>query len=1054
MKNGKKVPRLGGLAVVMTVAAVVGMAALWLASCNSEVKYPSTKQPTSQPITPASPTPVTPRLQALELEPPLVLSPEFNQAVSIYSVAIQGETNPVTINATPEAGFTVEFPLGQQVTPLNGSVAVVNAVGADGRKTSYYIQFITGDLPLAKLSSVMLSAGSVPGFSQDTTGYDDIAVPFGVQNVTVFPAGAQTGSYFTFPTTASVELDTAGMGTVTVGVIANGYRQNEYTFNFKRDDGLLSVLGTAGIALSGGGALAADFNPQAAAGTVQTIIVPFDTEELTVFAVKQNWRDTVHFDDDEPSDSKIFAGNLHGTLFSITVNCGIEYADKTYQFEIQKSTETAAVLSVLSFKISGTPVTVYRRTAADNGENLTTEGFDPAYNLYNFNFAHNEAHGAASAEISAGAETGAVITVLSGANPQTANLVNIPLATLESSRPPVQLRVSLAGKTPNTYTIYFKKADPPAALLNGVTITGIVGEQPDVAGVAGGVFDVEVYANTQFVVINADVPGNYSYDVSYKNSENVTQNYLLAPDINTGFIEVTISGGDDYWESVYIFNFTTLAPLLPRLTTLLVDDGNLISDAEHDILEYRVDFAYSDEATPVAFLWTVDTNVVSRVQYSLNYGAAWQPPEGVLNLPSTELFSISPTAGQIVLIKVTALDGAEVVYNITVTKAGGGTNLLSDIVVTTPAGAVLQHQSGPYQDFREDVFSYTVLLGSMTTEASVVVSWLPGSVVRYTLDNVSHTLTGTGSPTVTAPPITVPLNGPQKPLTIAVHPQADTAAVNTYTVVFAYAPPIVFNADNRAEQTFAAPYAGQYKIECWGAQGGSASPGGVGGMGGYSYGTTTLTVNQALYVYVGAKGEDPATTLNPAGGWNGGGAGGNGLPDRIKGGGGGGASDVRAVSGLLNPNLTTRIIVAGGGGGAGHAFSGGSGGGGNDAPDCNGGAGSSPGPVSPGAAQEPATPQAPAANVAGIVANSLGIGQTGRAAIEEGSGGEEGNGGGGGGYYGGLAKTNTGVNSDGGGGGGSGFVQTNRFIDIGGARGVNAGNGRVQFTYLGPPATD
>ena len=49
MKNGKKAPRLGGLAAVMAGVAVAGMAALWLAACNADIKDASTKQPMPPP---------------------------------------------------------------------------------------------------------------------------------------------------------------------------------------------------------------------------------------------------------------------------------------------------------------------------------------------------------------------------------------------------------------------------------------------------------------------------------------------------------------------------------------------------------------------------------------------------------------------------------------------------------------------------------------------------------------------------------------------------------------------------------------------------------------------------------------------------------------------------------------------------------------------------------------------------------------------------------------------------------------------------------------------
>lgn len=95
---------------------------------------------------------------------------------------------------------------------------------------------------------------------------------------------------------------------------------------------------------------------------------------------------------------------------------------------------------------------------------------------------------------------------------------------------------------------------------------------------------------------------------------------------------------------------------------------------------------------------------------------------------------------------------------------------------------------------------------------------------------------------------------------------------------------------------------GTYTIECWGGQGGTYS-GYIGGYGGYSKGTITLTEATTVYISVGGAGSSSSTTA----GFNGGGTG------ISSGRGGGGATDVR----IGKNSLYSRVIVAGGGGGAG-----------------------------------------------------------------------------------------------------------------------------------------
>lgn len=107
---------------------------------------------------------------------------------------------------------------------------------------------------------------------------------------------------------------------------------------------------------------------------------------------------------------------------------------------------------------------------------------------------------------------------------------------------------------------------------------------------------------------------------------------------------------------------------------------------------------------------------------------------------------------------------------------------------------------------------------------------------------------------------------------------------------------------------------GRYKLECWGAQGGSYSSY-YGGYGGYSAGVLTLKEDTVLYIYVGGQ---PATVstnrVAVPGGFNGGGDGFNRYYSGTYsyGQGGGGASDIR----IGQDSLYARVIVAGGGGGS------------------------------------------------------------------------------------------------------------------------------------------
>ena len=143
-------------------------------------------------------------------------------------------------------------------------------------------------------------------------------------------------------------------------------------------------------------------------------------------------------------------------------------------------------------------------------------------------------------------------------------------------------------------------------------------------------------------------------------------------------------------------------------------------------------------------------------------------------------------------------------------------------------------------------------------------------------------------------------------------------------------------------QSFTAPYSGYYKLEVWGAQGGTVKPYSgatvyIGGYGGYSRGVVYLEKDETVYVVVGGQGsyqQGCSSSSSVAGGYNGGGASGwgdcyGGISESTTS--GGGATHISKASDLLKNlseakgayNETTQtydsndiLIVAGGGGGS------------------------------------------------------------------------------------------------------------------------------------------
>ena len=215
-----------------------------------------------------------------------------------------------------------------------------------------------------------------------------------------------------------------------------------------------------------------------------------------------------------------------------------------------------------------------------------------------------------------------------------------------------------------------------------------------------------------------------------------------------------------------------------------------------------------------------------------------------------------------------------------------------------------------------------------------------------------------------------------------------------------------------SEQTFTVPCDGEYQLETWGAQGGSASSTYRGGYGGYATGVVKLNKYQTIYVVVGGKGKGATSTGQTlGGGYNGGGTVfGNSGVNHITGS-GGGATHIATTTGLLSTlssNRSSALIVAGGGGGgrnqSNHVSAARWGIGGNGGGYIAGGTMSSNGSTS-------TLTTVTAVSGTQTSGYSFGIGENANAQSA-----------GGGGWYGGYSGTGTSGVYTGSGGGGSGYI--------------------------------
>lgn len=310
--------------------------------------------------------------------------------------------------------------------------------------------------------------------------------------------------------------------------------------------------------------------------------------------------------------------------------------------------------------------------------------------------------------------------------------------------------------------------------------------------------------------------------------------------------------------------------------------------------------------------------------------------------------------------------------------------------------------------FEEDSISTTTTEASMLVQS--VTSSVQGLTITYsssdtsvaTISGTTITIVGAGTTTITA--------------TFAGDDYYNPASAS-YLLVVAAAAPVIYNFTYTGAVQSQVLTAGIYKLEVWGAQGGSYSTI-AGGKGGYSTGTITISSQTTVYVYVGGQGAGANTATALAGGFNGGGNGYGGASYYF--GSGGGASDIR----IGQDSLYARVIVAGGGGGIGsqstsssRRYAGGYGGGesGSDGKrrsasyrGGNGGTQTTAGTSYNGTTANPTNYNA---SLAGFGVGGGRTSGTNRTA------------GGGGGWYGG------GFSASGGGGGGSGYVYTSSTKD-------------------------
>ena len=215
-----------------------------------------------------------------------------------------------------------------------------------------------------------------------------------------------------------------------------------------------------------------------------------------------------------------------------------------------------------------------------------------------------------------------------------------------------------------------------------------------------------------------------------------------------------------------------------------------------------------------------------------------------------------------------------------------------------------------------------------------IIAWETGT------GNLTLTYSGQGNDTVS---VTSDDNlGVARSKTIVIETTSSPTITKNVTIYQAAGAPAIQNFSYTGSVQSCTLPAGIYRLQCWGAQGGSVSGTytAAGSKGGYSEGIIALSQATTVYIFVGGKGTDVSTSTTTSGtvngGWNGGGgsvrksessSASNGYTYGISyPRGGGGGTDIALVTSSMSyssgvtqrssASLLSRFIVAGGGGGA------------------------------------------------------------------------------------------------------------------------------------------
>jgi hypothetical protein len=698
------------------------------------------------PITPPSPDA---KLSSLDVNPG-PLQPVFSSDTLGYTVDVAFNVASVTVTATPQnasATMTINgvatnagqaLPITLQPAGFNTIITIV-VTAANGGQNSYVV---TVNRALNNsLQNLIVSPGTLsPAFTASATSYT-VDVDSGVNSVTVTATLQDTNATMTIngQTTTSGQartitpLNGPGLGTlITIVVTAPNGSQKIYFATVNRaalggNNNLQSLTVSSG-----------SLTPAFAAGTTSyTVDVASGVTSVTVTAQAQDVGASVSIDGQATTSRSV---TLNGAGFSTPIAIVVTAPNST--------TKTYTVL-VNRAALGGN----------NNLQSLTVSSgtLTPVFAADTTSYTVDVASGVGSLTVTAAAQDAGASVTING-SPTTSLLVtlNAPglgtLITIAVTAPNGSQRIYFAtvnraalGGNNNLQSLTVSSSPAAGALTPAFVAPGVSGSPGYTVDVASSVNSVTVTAQAQ------DAGATVSINNQAGTSRSVTLN---GPGTGT-LVTIVVSAPNGN----------------PKTYLVTVNQAALASNAGLSNLAVNTGTLTPGFAAPGVSGLPGYTVAVPNATTSITVTAVQADPSATLTISPSATVNNLPVGNTVFTIEVTAPNGNQKIYFVTVTRAApGGNNNLSALVVS--AGALV-----PFP-FAAATTSYTVAV-SNTTLSTTVTATVEDSTATLKINNAAAT---SG---IAAGPIALAVG----PNSIPIEVTAQNLTTKTYTVTVNRAAP-------------------------------------------------------------------------------------------------------------------------------------------------------------------------------------------------------------------------------------------------------------------------